>query len=103
MTWNIRVVRDRYDNGDEFYSLREVYYDDDGNVTAMTADAGINIEGETYEDLAEYLSWCVIGLSKPVLDPAELWPDQTQRDENVQESTDSVLDALRNHAKDLPE
>ncbi len=102
MTWNIRVVRDRYTDGTEFYSLREVYYDDDGNVTAMTADGGMDIEGETYEDMVEYLSWCVIAVSKPVLDPAELWPDQQERDENVQESTDSALDILRNHAKKLP-
>ena len=92
MTWNIRVVRDRYDNGEEFYSLREVYYDDDGNPTHMTADAGINVEGDTYEDLVEYLSWCVIAVSKPILDPQELWPDA---DADVQSSTESAIDLLK--------
>lgn len=95
MTWNIRVVRDRYDNGDEFYSLREVYYDEAGNPTSMTADAGINVEGDTYEDLVEYLSWCVIGISKPVLDPAELWPDQMHQDRDVQSSTESAINMIQ--------
>lgn len=36
MTWNYRIVR--HHEPSEWYGLHEVYYDDDGKPTSMTAD-----------------------------------------------------------------
>jgi hypothetical protein len=37
----------------------------------------------------------VIGISKPVLDPAELWPDQMHQDRDVQSSTESAINMIQ--------
>jgi hypothetical protein len=37
MTWNYRVILDQTPHGDWYLSIREVYYDDDGNIEMWSA------------------------------------------------------------------
>lgn len=53
MSWNYRVTH-RPKNPLEGYQIREVYYDDDGNVTLYSRDAIAahgDISDELYEDM----------------------------------------------------
>lgn len=58
MSWNYRIVRTVHQVGDEeheWYTIREVYYDAEGNITSWTKDpcypAGDTWQ-ECYDDLA---------------------------------------------------
>ena len=48
----------------EYYTIREVYYEDDGSVYAQGQDI---IVGETLEELQEQLEWMLDCLSKPAI------------------------------------
>ena len=62
MTWNHRIVK----RGDD-YGIHEVYYDDDGEVEGLTADA-ISLVSEDVMELRN--DWLMIAsaLFKPVID-----------------------------------
>ena len=62
MTWNYRVFREA--NGD--YTIREVFYDDNGQITASTATP-VEPMGESLEALAQDLEWFKAALNLPVL------------------------------------
>lgn len=53
MTWNHRVVKFT-ENGEDWYAVCEVYYNDDGTIYAHTQD-GIRVTGESVEELKETL------------------------------------------------
>jgi hypothetical protein len=65
MHWNHRVIRSRR-NGEEWYAIHEVYYDDDGKPETYTAEPD-GIEGESLEELRQYLTWMRAALRQPVL------------------------------------
>lgn len=70
MTWNHRVVR-AVQNGEEGYSIREVFYNDDGSISMWTKDP-IDPYGETLDGLRLTLERMLECLDKPVLDEQEL-------------------------------
>lgn len=45
MSWNYRVVVENKGTEDEYWSIREVYYNDDGEICGMTADGGTSAIG----------------------------------------------------------
>ena len=51
MSWHYRPTVEYTDDG-PVYAMREVYYDDEGNVTGWTANPA-TITGDSLEDLAE--------------------------------------------------
>jgi hypothetical protein len=67
MTWNYRVVRHVGVDGDVYYQIHEVYYDDDGKITAMTEN-GMAPLGETTTELQMELNRMIECMAKPVLD-----------------------------------
>ena len=70
MTWNYRVVKQTHDThaGDEIlFQIHEVYYDDDGNITAMTKDP-VPLTSEGVEGLKEVLGQVLGAFDKPILD-----------------------------------
>ena len=69
--WNYRVVKSKLDNGEDWYGMHEVYYDDEGNINAISEDA-INIEGESLKDLGTILEWMSSAMYKPVLNEDEI-------------------------------
>lgn len=70
MNWNYRVVRTRTSFG-ELYQVHEVYYADNGEITAWTENP-INPTGETPEELKKDFSMQLEALEKPVLDREDM-------------------------------
>lgn len=81
MTWNYRVVRRKYPDGEVLYQMHEVYYDNDGNpdgVSAcpvdVTSDAGV-----------DGIKWVLTSMQeaaeKPVLDYDADFPDSAEDSE----------------------
>lgn len=65
MSWNYRVVkRGRGEN--VYFDIREVYYDNEGNVQTTAVDPGYP-GGETIEELASDIEHMKAALLKPVL------------------------------------
>jgi hypothetical protein len=64
--WNHRVVQETLTNGDLFYSVREVFYNDDGSINAYTEEPA-DVSGESIDGIREYLGWCLKALDQPIL------------------------------------
>tara|TARA_Y100000034_G_scaffold75189_1_gene90334 strand:- start:261 stop:644 length:384 start_codon:yes stop_codon:yes gene_type:complete len=65
--WDYRVVRQTIEDGDEWYSIQEVYYDDEtGKPTAQTAD--LQVEGDTITGIRTQLERMLKSLDEPVVD-----------------------------------
>ena len=69
--WNHRVVKEVLENGDEWFTVREVFYNDDGSIYAYTEDA-VDIAGASIDELRNYLQWCLNCLDKPILIDGEV-------------------------------
>jgi hypothetical protein len=66
MTWNLRVVRTLdEDLLEKVLEIREVYYDDNGDVMGHCIAA---MAGDDIEDLKTYLEWALDSLKKPILE-----------------------------------
>lgn len=64
--WNYRVVR-HVEDGDEWFTIREVFYHQDGSIEAISAEA-IEPAGESHLELRHDLDLMMMALSDPVLD-----------------------------------
>ena len=67
MTWNHRVISRKYETGETYYAIHEVYYDDSGKPTQCTALPSVILE-DSIDDLAITIDRIRECLSKPVLD-----------------------------------
>ena len=69
--WDYRVVRKESENGsDEWYSVQEVYYDDDGTPMAQSID--LQVEGDTITEMRKRLEGMIKCLEEPVLDEQDI-------------------------------
>ena len=64
--WNHRVLRETQKNGTYWYSVREVFYNDSGDIYSYTQNP-VDISGESVEDLREYVNWVLKSLDDPIL------------------------------------
>lgn len=64
--WNYRILRKVYE-GEEHFSLHEVYYDDDSNPNACSIDP-VSPFGETPEELKKDLELMIRAFDKPIMD-----------------------------------
>lgn len=67
MHWNYRVMRD----ADDCYTVRDVYYDDDGNIFAW-GEKPTNPLGEDLESLRNEARRILKCMDQPILDEIEL-------------------------------
>lgn len=65
-TWRYLLARERAANGDDYFTVREVYEDHDGRLS-WTADA-IEPSGETWREIANDLALMSGAANGPVLD-----------------------------------
>ena len=65
MTWNHRVVMVEHPL-ETYYEIREVYYNEHGEITGFTQD-GIAPMGETVDELRSELGRMLTCLDKPIL------------------------------------
>ena len=70
--WDYRVVRKESDDGsDEWYSVQEVYYDDEtGEPMAQSID--LQIEGDNITGMRTQLERMIECLDKPILDENDI-------------------------------
>ena len=69
--WDYRVVRRESENGsDEWYSVQEVYYDEDGTPMAQTLD--LQVEQDTITGMRTQLENMLKALDNPVLDESDI-------------------------------
>ncbi|HJW86876.1 MAG TPA: hypothetical protein VJ440_09610 [Candidatus Brocadiaceae bacterium] len=61
MTWNYRVIEDK-----KVFSIYEVYYNDAGEITAITEDPVVP-QGETLKELKDDLKYYSAALKHPSL------------------------------------
>ena len=67
--WDYRVIRQTSEDGDEWLSIQEVYYDDDETPMAHTMD--LQVDGDTIAGMRTQLQrmlWC---LDKGIVDEME--------------------------------
>ena len=70
-TWDYRVVRKTTEDGAEWLSVQEVYYDDEtGKPMAQTMD--LMIEGDTIAGMRTQLERMINCLGQPVLDESDI-------------------------------
>ena len=75
--WDYRVVRkESVDGSDEWYSIQEIYYDDDGQPMAQTID--LIIEGDTITEMRTQLERMINCLGQPVLDESDIIPTSSE-------------------------
>ena len=65
--WNHRVVRHSPEEGDIYYGIHEVYYDDEGNVLFLT-ESPVEVWGEDVDDLIKGYTNMSKAFDKPVID-----------------------------------
>lgn len=95
--WNHRVVKKVFESGEEQYSVREVFYNDDGQIYAYTEDP-IDLACETPEALREYIQWCLNCLDKPILEDGKVIfaKDDFDETEEPYETMDEIIEELKN-------
>ena len=69
--WDYRVVRkESKDGSDEWYSVQEVYYDEDGTPMAQTLD--LQVEQDTITGMRTQLEKMINCLDQPALDESDI-------------------------------
>ena len=69
--WDYRVVRRESEDGsDEWYSVQEIYYDEDGTPMAQTMD--LMVEQDTITGMRTQLESMLKALDEPVLDESDI-------------------------------
>lgn len=66
MSWSYRVTKQSYAEEVE-YTIREVYYDEHGNVEGWTK-RGVGISGDSLKELRSDLEYFLSAFNYPVLD-----------------------------------
>ncbi len=65
MSWNHRILRRTFE-GETFYAVHEVYYDENGNPNGCT-DESVSPKGETMDELRSDILSFHDALTKPIL------------------------------------
>ena len=78
--WEYRVVRRITENNSDWYSVEEVYFDDDGSPTALTID--LQVEGENIEEMKAQLDAMKKAFDKPTLNESDIVPASIEKHEN---------------------
>lgn len=71
MFWNYRVIQTTYPSGEVDFGVYEVYYDNEGRITAYTEDP-VPAVCETIEELRQDLQRMLECLDNPVLVASEI-------------------------------
>ena len=74
--WDYRVVRQTTEDGDEWLSVQEIYYDDD---TPMAQTIDLQVEGDTITGMRTQLELMLKALDQPVLDESDIVDDSGDR------------------------
>jgi len=104
--WDYRVVRRESEDGsDEWYSIQEVYYDDEtGEPMAQTVD--LMIEGDTITGMRTQLEKMINCLGQPVLDESDITDFSSvvtktpeERISELEDRLETLIDEISNTKK----
>jgi hypothetical protein len=70
MTWNHRVVRFNDEEMGEYFEIKEVFYDKNGNPTGYSE---ASIMSDSFEGLHEQLEWFKTATAKPIINEEEFF------------------------------
>ena len=81
--WDYRIIRSNKEDGTpaKWYSIQEVYYDDDGNPNAQSID--LQVEGEDNKEMKVQLEDMMSAIDKPVLNEKDIISKPTQEDKQT--------------------
>ena len=91
MSWNHRVVKHKSEDG-VFYSIHEVYYEDD--VPVAFTERPVPAMGESHEDLMKDMINQMSALTKPVLD-AKMFDKKMSTNDAEKYVTNTAIDILK--------
>lgn len=66
MSWNYRIVKRKYDNGEKTFAIHEVYYDKKGKIKMWSADP-IYVYGGSFKELEKDLDAYIKAFDRPIL------------------------------------
>ena len=75
MTWNFRVVRFKNPDLEEYYEVKEVFYDKDGGLAGYSE---ASVFSETFEGLYECMEMMKAGMAKPVINEEDFFAKAKQ-------------------------
>jgi hypothetical protein len=94
--WNHRVLKQTLPDGTEWYTVREVYYNDDGSIFAYT-ERPVEIAGESLAELRQEIEWILACLDQEMLieGEVEFVDDENELDDSaVFHSIDDLWTAI---------
>lgn len=94
--WNHRVLKQILPDGTEWYTVREVFYNDDGTIFAYT-EKPVEIAGESLAELRQEIEWILACLGQEMLieDEVEFVGDENElEDSAVFHSIDDLWTAI---------
>jgi hypothetical protein len=71
MTWNYRIFKETDKLGEDWFTVREVYYTESEEIEAYSAEPA-NPGGVTVEELRSDIEHMLQALEKPILDRKEV-------------------------------
>lgn len=71
MSWNHRLFKETLEDGTIWYTIREVFYNDKGEIFAHMEEA-VDLAGDSVSDLADYIEKCKQAFNFPILDVNEV-------------------------------
>jgi len=82
--WNHRVLKQTLPDGTEWYTVREVYYNDDGSIFAYT-ERPVEIAGESLAELRQEIELILACLDKEMLieGEVEFVDDKNEQDDSA--------------------
>ena len=90
--WDYRVVRkESADGSNEWYSIQEIYYDDDGQPMAQTID--LTVEGDTITGMRTQLEKMINCLDQSVLDESDIIPTLSEGS-NIKTDKNNILNFI---------
>ncbi len=69
--WNHRVVKEKLTDGMDWFTVREVYYNDDESISSY-GEKPVEICGECVDEIRQYCQWVLNCLDKDILVDGEV-------------------------------
>ena len=70
MSWNYRVVKFKNEDIDEYFEIKEVFYDKEGNLAGY---AEASVFSDTYDGLFEVMEMMKSATAKPVINEEDFF------------------------------
>jgi hypothetical protein len=105
--WNHRIVKQKLADGTDWFSVREVFYNEGGAIFAYSEDP-IEIVGESIDELRQSAQWVLDCLDKEILidgevtfvDPEDNHPDSMLAFETAEDMSAALDKSIEDSSTD---